>query len=174
MKIYLIGYMASGKTTRGKELAEYLNLPWLDLDELLVARSGRSISSWFAQSGEEAFREAEHELLHELAISPDSFVLATGGGTPVHFNNMPLMQRTGITVYLKVSEAELVRRLMADRTNRPLLAGVYEKDVPQVVLAHFHSRESRYLEAQMIWAENDTASMIGERITSLGQSVHSR
>jgi shikimate kinase len=174
MKIYLIGYMASGKTTRGKELAQYLNLPWLDLDEMLVTRSGRSIGSWFSESGEEAFREAEHELLHELAISPDSFVLATGGGTPVHFNNMQLMQRTGITAYLKVSEEELIRRLMADRAQRPLLAGVAEKDVLQVVLAHFHSRESCYLEAQMIWAENETASMIGERIISLGQSVHSR
>jgi shikimate kinase len=168
MKIYLIGYMASGKTTRGKELAQDLNLPLLDLDELLVSRSGRSIGSWFSESGEEAFREAEHELLHELAISPDSFVLATGGGAPVHFNNMQVMQRTGITVYLKVSEAELVRRLLADRMNRPLLAGVDQRDVPAVVLAHFHSRESRYLEAQIIWAENETASMIGERITSLG------
>jgi hypothetical protein len=67
-----------------------------------------------------------------------------------------------------VSEAELVRRLLADRMNRPLLAGVDQRDVPAVVLAHFHSRESRYLEAQIIWAENETASMIGERITSLG------
>lgn len=174
MKIYLIGYMASGKTTRGRELAQCLNVPWIDLDELLVARSGRSISSWFSESGEEAFREAEHDLLHELAISADSFVLATGGGTPVHYTNMQLMQRTGITVYLKVSEAELIRRLLTDRANRPLLAGVDEKDVPTVVLAHFHSRESRYLEAQMIWTEDETAALIGERITSLGLSVHSR
>lgn len=83
MKFFVVGYMASGKTTFGKELAGDKGLPFLDLDECIEEREGRSISEIFATDGERYFRETERRVLHELCGERDEFVMATGGGTPL-------------------------------------------------------------------------------------------
>lgn len=83
MKYFIVGYMASGKSTYGKELAEDKGLPFWDLDECIEQREGRSISEIFEEEGEDYFRRREREVLHELCNEEDEFVLATGGGTPV-------------------------------------------------------------------------------------------
>ena len=88
MKYFIVGYMASGKSTFGKELAKDKGLPFLDLDESVESREGRSISEIFAKEGEEYFRKREREILHEICNEADEFVLATGGGTPCFFDNM--------------------------------------------------------------------------------------
>jgi shikimate kinase len=90
MKIYLIGFMGSGKTTLGRKMAQKLNCGFADLDERLSAHTGKSISELFASLGEAGFRKLEQEVLHKTAIDED-LVVSTGGGTPCFFDNMDWM-----------------------------------------------------------------------------------
>ena len=133
MKYFIVGYMASGKSTFGKELAKDKGLPFLDLDESVESREGRSISEIFAKEGEEYFRKREREILHEICNEADEFVLATGGGTPCFFDNMDYMNQAGTTVFLNTS---------------PLLAMYSDDELEFFVREHLESRLSFYLKAK--------------------------
>lgn len=108
--LYLTGFMGSGKTTVGRELARRMGRPFVDLDEEVVRRTGRSIAAIFEASGEEAFRDAEQRAL--LALEPAGRpVVATGGGVVLREANRRHMDRTGVRVWLRCPLAELRRRL---------------------------------------------------------------
>lgn len=136
MKYFIVGYMASGKSTFGKELAKDKGLPFLDLDESIEAREGRSISEIFAKEGEVYFREREREILHEICNERDEFVLAAGGGTPCFFDNMDYMNQEGTTVFLNTSPLVIVDRLKRQRTDRPLLAKCSDDELEFFVREH--------------------------------------
>ena len=120
--ICLIGYMGSGKTTVGQELAARLDMRFEDTDELIVRREGRSIPDIFRDDGEAYFRELETNLLRELSEDRGvkNTVLSTGGGLPVDKRNRPLLKAVGCVVYLRASAECLCKRIGND-TNRPLL-----------------------------------------------------
>ena len=141
MKYFIVGYMASGKSTFGKELAKDKGLPFLDLDECVESREGRSISEIFAKEGEEYFRKREREILHEICNEADEFVLATGGGTPCFFDNMDYMNQEGTTLVI-------VDRLKRQRADRPLLAMYSDDELEFFVREHLESRLSFYLKAK--------------------------
>jgi shikimate kinase len=119
--ILLIGFMGSGKSTVGRALAERVRRPFVDLDETIVAGSGKSIASIFADDGEAAFRACEHAALAALGGRPSS-VVACGGGVVLSEENRALLRRSGTVVYLKVSAEEALARI-GDVSGRPLLAG---------------------------------------------------
>ena len=148
MKYFIVGYMASGKSTFGKELAKDKGLPFLDLDESVEFREGRSISVIFAKEGEEYFRKREREILHEICNEADEFVLATGGGTPCFFDNMDYMNQAGTTVFLNTSPLVIVDRLKRQRADRPLLAMYSDDELEFFVREHLESRLSFYLKAK--------------------------
>ena len=148
MKYFIVGYMASGKSTFGKELAKDKGLPFLDLDECVESREGRSISEIFAKEGEEYFRKREREILHEICNEADEFVLATGGGTPCFFDNMDYMNQAGTTVFLNTSPLVIVDRLKRQRADRPLLAMYSDDEFEFFVREHLESRLSFYLKAK--------------------------
>ena len=148
MKHFIVGYMASGKSTFGKELAKDKGLPFLDLDESVEFREGRSISEIFAKEGEEYFRKREREILHEICNEADEFVLATGGGTPCFFDNMDYMNQAGTTVFLNTSPLVIVDRLKRQRADRPLLAMYSDDELEFFVREHLESRLSFYLKAK--------------------------
>ena len=148
MKYFIVGYMASGKSTVGKELAKDKGLPFLDLDECVESREGRSISEIFAKEGEEYFRKREREILHEICNEADEFVLATGGGTPCFFDNMDYMNQAGTTVFLNTSPLVIVDRLKRQRADRPLLAMYSDDELEFFVREHLESRLSFYLKAK--------------------------
>ena len=148
MKYFIVGYMASGKSTFGKELAKDKGLPFLDLDESVESREGRSISEIFAKEGEEYFRKREREILHEICNETDEFVLATGGGTPCFFDNMDYMNQEGTTVFLNTSSLVIVDRLKRQRSNRPLLAMYSDNELEFFVREHLESRLPFYLKAK--------------------------
>jgi shikimate kinase len=102
--------MGCGKSTFGPRLAEFLALPFYDLDITFEERYRISIHDFFTKYGEKHFREIEHILLKEITKKED-FVLATGGGTPCFFNNMDFMNTHGISVYMKLTPESLVNRL---------------------------------------------------------------
>lgn len=148
MKYFIVGYMASGKTTFGRELAREKGIPFWDLDALVEERANCSISDIFTREGESFFRELERKVLHELCVREGAFVLATGGGTPCFFDNMDCMNAAGHTLFLETSFPELIGRLREQRGTRPLLAGLSDEELENFVRKHLESRLPFYLMAK--------------------------
>ncbi len=122
-RIYLIGFMGSGKSFTGRRLAAELGLPFLDLDHYLEEKAGRTIFRIFEEEGEAAFRKMEAAALRET----DRFsaaVIACGGGTPCFGDNMEWMNAYGLTIYLETPVELLVERLISETAHRPLLRGL--------------------------------------------------
>lgn len=118
MKIYLVGFMGSGKTTVGRELAARIDAPFFDLDELIEAAEKMSIREMFAQKGEPYFRKRERDLLRSTR-NLDSAVVATGGGTFTFDENIQFIQSEGLSVYLSAPYA-LLRARIGTKDDRPL------------------------------------------------------
>jgi shikimate kinase len=117
--IYLLGFMGAGKTSIGKILAEKLRLEFCDLDELIGRERGKTISRLFAEDGEDFFRDLESKKL--LTISRKSGqIISTGGGVVLREANWEVMEKGGITIYLKASTDILWSRIRND-SSRPLL-----------------------------------------------------
>ncbi len=119
--VFLLGYMASGKTTLGRALAAAAGRRFVDLDEYIEDKAGKTVNRIFAEDGEPAFRRLEAEALAELA-DYSGLIVACGGGTPCFGGNMELMNSKGLTVRLVTSEKVIIRRLVAERSSRPLVA----------------------------------------------------
>ena len=121
--IYLVGMMAAGKSSVGRGLAERLGRPFVDLDAAIELRTGTTVAEVFARHGEFDFRACEAQVLRDLPRQYPDGVVATGGGTPLHFEGMTFLRQTGTVIYLAATEATLARRLSPQRASRPLLAG---------------------------------------------------
>lgn len=120
MRVVLTGFMGAGKTTVGRLLASRLEWPFVDLDQEIEARAGRSIREIFAQDGEAAFRQVERELLVE-ALSHDPVVLAAGGGTLTFPENLEMTRARAMVVWLSPDFATLARRIGGKgKEDRPL------------------------------------------------------
>jgi len=156
MKIFLIGFMGSGKTTFGRKLAKSLNsrrtgtgYEFTDLDELIESKAGMSITSYFEKFGEPAFRELEKATLQNT-IFPDNAIIATGGGTPCFTGNMQWMNDHGTTVYLSLSPQALAERLQHGQTERPLIKDLNKKELIDYITDKLASREEFYQKAKFI------------------------
>jgi len=154
MKIFLIGFMGSGKTHWGRLLSEKLNLPFFDLDEQVVSHEGKPISEIFAESGEEYFRELEKNTLHLLAESHDSFIMACGGGTPCYFNNIEYMKNSGTAVWIDTMPEVLHQRLMKEKEKRPLIKDLSDDQLRGFILKKYSDRRIYYEQADIIVAED--------------------
>lgn len=141
--------MGCGKSHWGQLLAENMDLPFQDLDDLITTRSGKSIPEIFTQKGESEFRQLEHETLQSLADSPAS-VVATGGGTPCFFNHIEWMNKHGLSIYLKTEPILLVERLRHETNIRPLLAEVKTTDLKAFITAKLEEREPFYTQASLV------------------------
>lgn len=119
--LFLIGPMGAGKTSIGRQLGEQLGLPFVDLDQALVERTGASIALTFEIEGEAGFRRRESELLAEM-VRRRGIVLATGGGAVLDPANRELLRGNGFVVWLDADVETQLRRLHNDR-QRPLLEG---------------------------------------------------
>src|SRR5687767_8125439 len=114
MRIYLIGFMGSGKSHWGRLLSSKLTLPFFDLDKQIVEEEKKPIVEIFEEKGEEYFRMLEKEALYILTESHESFVMACGGGTPCYFNNIDYMNSNGTTVWLNTRLDVLFNRLLEE------------------------------------------------------------
>lgn len=126
MSVVLIGYRGSGKTTTGRKLADRLWQPFVDTDDLVTRKAGKSIKEIFEQDGEAAFRELEAEALREAMQGADH-VIALGGGAVEREDNRDALKASGHkVVYLKCEPDELLKRINADpytADTRPALTG---------------------------------------------------
>ena len=115
----LIGFMGTGKTTVGRLVAEALHFDFLDTDELIQSRTGKSIAEIFAQDGEPAFRELERQIVRELSTKTKT-VISTGGGLPTNPENLALLKSYALVVCLWSSPDKIWNRVK-NQTHRPLL-----------------------------------------------------
>lgn len=149
-RIFLIGYMGAGKTTLGRSLAEVMGLEFIDLDHFIEARQHKTVKEIFAEVGEEGFRKIERASLEEVA-QYENVVISLGGGTPCFFDNMELVNRSGVSVYLKPSEEVLLMRLIKGKHKRPLLADKSDDQILQFIREQLAWREPYYLKASLVF-----------------------
>ncbi|MCT0208840.1 shikimate kinase [Synechococcus sp. CS-1332] len=144
LNIYLVGMMGAGKSAVGRPLAEALGYRFIDADVTLAEAAGRPIAEIFSSDGEETFRALETSVLNGIA-SWHSLVVATGGGAVTRPENWGHMHQ-GVVVWLDAPEAELLRRLSADPTHRPLLDA---PDPAARLEALLHERRPLYAQADL-------------------------
>ncbi len=165
MKVFLIGFMGCGKSTKAKQLANRLECPVIDLDAVIVAEQGQTIAEYFAANGEAAFRQLERETLKNYPY-PETCVVATGGGLPCFFDNMDWMNANGKTVYLQMEPAQLVSRLH-NRQKRPLIKDMDDEQLLVFIQNKLAERDVFYTQAQFIINAFDLdAELLEEKLKS--------
>lgn len=154
MRVILVGFMGSGKTTLGKKIANRLEIPFIDSDAEIEAHFGKSISEIFVEFGESHFREIESEYIDALDLR-EEFVLATGGGMPCFANNMDRLNLLGTSFYLERSPKELTNRLMNAKAKRPLVEGMEDAELLQYVENTLLKREEYYQKAHITLSRSE-------------------
>ncbi|WP_185871826.1 shikimate kinase [Blattabacterium cuenoti] len=140
MKITLIGYMGSGKTTVGKILSKKLDFDFYDLDALLVKSKNDSIYNLFKKEGELSFRKKEHFMLKTILKKKNKYVLSVGGGTPCFYNNIYLLNKYSSTFYLKMDSYTLFKRLSLEKNTRPLISHLSKNELFIFIIQHLLKR----------------------------------
>lgn len=148
-RIFLMGFMAAGKSTIAPLVARKLGVGWTDTDELIVELGGMSIPNIFDALGEECFRELERRAVRE-AIKSQAVVVSLGGGAPLDEDNWQLISGEGQTFYLRVSPEVIFRRVEQDCTKRPLLANLGVEGKRKKIKKILNRREPRYRQADYI------------------------
>lgn len=165
--IILIGMMGSGKTTIGRALARELGVDFIDLDHEIVHRCGVDIPTIFDIEGEEGFRKRETDTLGEVVQQQQhTFILSTGGGTPVLPMNQVILKKKGIIVYLHASLEALYERVAKD-SNRPLLKAENPKETLRGLVERRHPIYSRLAD---ITIETESGS-VHKTVSQLKQMI---
>jgi shikimate kinase len=146
MLIFLVGFMGSGKSTVGQRLARRLGYSFIDMDARIEGEYGMTINEIFEKLGEKAFREMENQLLEEMFTRQDA-VISTGGGLPCTGNNMDLINRSGVSIYLKMEPATLLNRLSRGKSRRPLIRHLSHTEMEEFIHMKLREREPFYLKA---------------------------
>ncbi len=145
MLIFLVGYMGCGKSTIGRKLSTRLGWRLIDTDSYVEQRAGMSIAKIFETHGEERFREMERAALEAVIESKESCVVSTGGGLPAWGDNMELMSRAGVTIYLSRTAENIASRLSAaGRAKRPKLRGLSDEELVQYMSENIAQRDPIY------------------------------
>ncbi|MCB0793385.1 MAG: shikimate kinase [Flavobacteriales bacterium] len=163
--IILIGPMCAGKSTVGKRLAAVLGIPFVDLDRQVEAMVG-PLLPFFQQQGEQAFRTIESKVLAEVLDGPRS-VIATGGGTPFHGDNLTWMERSGALFHLHVPLDVLLGRVQRSGLDRPLLHGLSGEALQARVAELLEERASGYASARFQVDASGDPSVVTERIMAI-------
>jgi shikimate kinase len=163
MRIFLIGFMGSGKTTLGRKLAARMNYEFIDLDHKLEQQVELSIAEYFSFFGEDSFRKLEREVLRKT-VYPENAIISTGGGLPCFFDNMDWMKANGKVVYLNLSPKTLADRLEAGKEERPLLQDKHGEALVAFIEQKLGEREKFYSQANII---ADGLSLTAERLEQI-------
>lgn len=148
MTIFIIGYMASGKTTFGNALAKRTGMQHIDLDFYIEQRFHTTIRDIFANKGESEFRRIEGAMLREVGEMSD-IIISCGGGTPCFGDNMDYMNSKGLTVCLNASEDVIANRIINAGNKRPLMAGKSRQEIITTLREHMAVRAPFYNKAQI-------------------------
>ncbi|MDE6553178.1 MAG: shikimate kinase [Muribaculaceae bacterium] len=149
MTIFIIGYMASGKTTFGRALARQTGMQHIDLDFYIEQRFHSAVREIFAKKGEAEFRRIEGAMLREVGEMTD-VVISCGGGTPCFGDNMDYMNSRGLTVCLQASDEVIADRIIRGGNKRPLMAGKSRDEILETLREHMEVRKPYYDKAQLL------------------------
>ncbi|MCL6267869.1 shikimate kinase [Flagellimonas myxillae] len=151
MKVVLVGYMASGKSSVGKQLAQELGLEFVDLDEYIEAQQQKSIKEIFKDKGEIFFRKLEHKMLLKILTEKETLLLSTGGGTPCYSNNMDtILEHSDQSIYLQLPVSALVERIKGEKDQRPLVRDLKDGELAEFVGKHLFERRPFYSKSKFI------------------------
>ena len=150
-----MGYMGSGKSIVSNELSSKIRFKNIDLDNEISSEIGLSIPEIFQKKGELFFRKKEKEALERVLNSQEDVVLSLGGGTPCYYNNIDLINERSVSVYLVANVNALVKNLLYERENRPLIAGIKEEELPNFIGQHLMERNHYYSKAKVAVMVND-------------------
>ena len=155
MKLVLLGYMGSGKSSVGKLLSETLQYQFTDLDHYIEMAESMTISQLFQEKGEIYFRRNEATTMAQIISEEKKMVIATGGGTPCYGTIMDdlLANEDVVTIYLKNSLETLTERLFAEKSDRPLIAHLKTEVVlNDFIRKHLFERSYYYNRASIVLA----------------------
>ncbi len=152
-RIFLTGFMTSGKSTIGPILANVLGMDFFDLDNLIEKEENQTVVEIFEKKGEDHFREIEERILKNLT-ERDNLVVSLGGGTIINQINFEIMRQTGKIIYLKVSPNNLYKRLK-NKIDRPLFKDLVlndksEEDFIERIKSLLEKRRKYYEKADLI------------------------
>jgi len=174
--LYLIGYMAAGKSTIGRLVAEKTGWHFVDLDAAFEEIHGLSPAEYIRQYGIEDFRRKEKYVLEDIADAApiETVVYATGGGYPCWEDNMECLKELGTSIYIRWKAEDLAKRLMlTDLNERPVLQGKTEEELLAFIRPQLEAREEYYQQANIILdapgAIAEADEQIAEQICQLMQ-----
>ena len=162
--IILTGFMASGKTTIGTELAKMMGYAFADTDSMIEKNENRTINEIFATDGEAYFRDVETQMAKTVSEMGNT-VVSTGGGMVLRSENVEYMRKNGIVFYLDTDFDVIIQRLKNAAATRPLANGVDE----EALRTRFDSRQEAYsnCDYRIHITENDTPFMCAKKIASI-------
>jgi len=159
MLIFLIGFMGCGKSYTGRHLAPLLGYDFIDTDHLIENNEGIPIKEIFETKGEQYFRTKEQEFLQTLQPE-QNLVISTGGGLPCFFDNMDVMNKIGITIYLNRSKTKVIERLIKGQQKRPLLTGLLPEEIASFYDEKLKTRSPFYEKAKIHAGDADVDEII--------------
>ena len=165
MRIFLLGFMGSGKSHSGRHLAEKFEMSFIDLDDYIEAKEGRTIREIFEKEGEDYFRKIEKECLHEMK-EKEMTIISTGGGTPCFFDNIKWMNENGITVFLETSVEIIANRLSDEMQKRPLLKDFSKEELKNFIEKKLAERNPFYHQTQILYKQNEEGLDVAEELRS--------
>ena len=163
--LFLIGFMASGKSSLGKKIAKHFDMDFVDLDAEIERKTGCSINELFAEEGEDHFRELEAAVLKELDL--ENKVVATGGGTPIYHNNMVYMKEHGAVAYLVVPTETLLGRLRQNKASRPLIKDLDDEALKAYVEQTLEQRKIIYRQADILFPHTKSWALLKMELSFL-------
>ena len=149
MRIVLVGYMGSGKSTLGKKLASKLRFSFYDTDQIIEEQYKISIYNFFEKYEEDVFRKIEYDVLKNILIHNNA-VISTGGGTPCFRNNMDIINKNSYSVYIKMQINSIENRLINSKKSRPLLKDISQDNLKAFIEKQLLEREKYYNQANLI------------------------
>lgn len=152
MKIFLTGYMGSGKSVIGEKLAKNLDYKYVDLDDQIEVMQGKSINAIFEAKGELFFRKLESQILGDILEDSSNMVISLGGGTPCYGNNLEriCVQNDTKSIYLKASIQTLTDRLLIEKIHRPVISHLETREaLEEFIRKHLFERAYYYSQSDM-------------------------
>lgn len=157
--------MASGKSTLGKRAARKLGMPFIDMDKEIEKIAELTIPQIFKTQGEKEFRRLETEFLTAFLNTKTNALVSTGGGTPCFNDNLQLLNKNGLTVYLNRPAKELANRIHHSKKSRPLVDHMNLEELENFIEVHLSEREVYYSKCQLsVSREDQTSEKLAELI----------